>query len=116
GAKRAFLFSDDLDGARRLLERSGFAGEVVTVDRPTLPSLAIMSRFRHFAIGPSTFHWWGAWLSSVPGKRVIAPSEGPFRPGSPRPSRDFWPTEWETQPGLARWDVYALRRIASALR
>jgi hypothetical protein len=116
GARRAFVFSDDIEGARRLLMRSGFGGEVVMVDRPALQSLAIMSRFRQFAIGPSTFHWWGAWLSRVPGKRVIAPSEGPFRPGSPHRALQFWPADWETLPGLARWDRYWLRRIAGAVR
>ena len=37
--------------------------------------LFFMSKFKYFILSNSTFSWWGAWLSQVSGKIVLAPAE-----------------------------------------
>lgn len=44
-------------------------------DGDDIKELCLMSKFRYFIIGNSTFSWWGAWLSQVEGKVVLAPAE-----------------------------------------
>ena len=29
---------------------------------------------KHFIVGPTSFHWWGAWLNNNPDKICIRPS------------------------------------------
>ena len=35
----------------------------------------LFSLCKNFIVGPSTFHWWGAWLNNNEEKVVIAPTE-----------------------------------------
>jgi hypothetical protein len=74
---RYFVFSDDiswcesnlsfLDSATFVpLSLSGFKSS---------QHLRLMSECRHFIISNSTFSWWGAWLSTHPGKRVLYPAK-----------------------------------------
>ena len=44
---------------------------------------------KHFIVGPSTFHWWGAWLNKTPNKICIRPSKL-----NPSNNENFWPKNW----------------------
>ena len=44
---------------------------------------------KHFIVGPSTFHWWGAWLNKSPNKICIRPSNM-----NPTNNENFWPKDW----------------------
>ncbi len=55
--------------------------------------LAVMSRCEQFIISPSTFSWWGAWLSTHPAKAVITPRPW-FGPNSEFDARDIVPDRW----------------------
>lgn len=39
-------------------------------------NLWLMSQFSHFILANSTYHWWGAWLSSRSSKTIISPQLG----------------------------------------
>ena len=43
----------------------------------------------NFIVGPTSFHWWGAWLNNNPNKICL-------RPKNLNPSKnvDFWPKDW----------------------
>ena len=45
---------------------------------------------KHFIVGPSSFHWWGAWLNQTPGKICVRPSDNL----NPSNNKDFWPESW----------------------
>ncbi len=47
----------------------------VVKDSNEVKELFLMSQFRNFIIGNSTFSWWGAWLSDYSDKKVVAPAE-----------------------------------------
>ena len=44
---------------------------------------------KHFIVGPSSFHWWGAWLNNNPNKICIRPSKI-----NPSNNKNFWPDDW----------------------
>ena len=44
---------------------------------------------KHFIVGPSSFHWWGAWLNKNPNKICIRPSDM-----NPSNNEGFWPKDW----------------------
>jgi hypothetical protein len=56
-------------------------------DAPT--DLHLLAHCTSFFLGYSSFHWWGAWLSTAEGKTV----HYLHRPG--RPCRDYVPAEWK---------------------
>lgn len=85
---RWFCFTDAperLDGFMALPKNA----TVINVPAPT-DALWLMRQGRNFVLSNSTFAWWGAWLSGVPGSRILAP-----------PVYDFWdnldiyPTDWQ---------------------
>jgi hypothetical protein len=69
-----FVFSDDPDWAGAHV-RVPCPMTVVRHNGPDhdYEDLRLISRCRHHVTANSTFSWWGAWLGTHPGKRVIAP-------------------------------------------
>lgn len=50
----------------------------------------LLTQCKYFIVGPSTFHWWGAWLSPHEGKICVRPKDI-----NPSNNIDFWPENWE---------------------
>ena len=49
----------------------------------------LFSLCKNFIVGPSTFHWWGAWLNENQNKLCIRPKDI-----NPSNNKDFWPKDW----------------------
>jgi hypothetical protein len=49
----------------------------------------LFSLCKNFIVGPSTFHWWGAWLNQNQNKLCIRPKDI-----NPSNNKDFWPQDW----------------------
>lgn len=56
-------------------------------------SLFLLSSCRHFIVIPSTFNWWGAWLSNNIDKVIIRPDDINFSLFQVN-NIDFWPAHW----------------------
>ena len=57
--------------------------------KKTLNDFFLMTQCKNFIIGPTTFNWWGAWLSSKKNKICLYPKDL-----NPSNNIDFWPTNW----------------------
>jgi hypothetical protein len=64
-------------------------------DERSYEDLWLMTRCRHFVLANSSFSWWGAWLSTRAGKRVIYPQ--PVSWTWVR-NADMMPEAWEGRP------------------
>ncbi len=54
-----------------------------------LTDFFLLTQCKNFIIGPSTFSWWGAWLSKNSDKICVRPSNI-----NPSNNLDFWPDSW----------------------
>ena len=52
--------------------------------------LCKMSLCDHFIIAPSSYSWWGAWLSSNKNKKIVRP----VQPFPPKQTHNYYPIEW----------------------
>ena len=49
----------------------------------------LLKQCKNFIVGPTSFHWWGAWLSKYEDKICIYPKNI-----NPSNNIDFWPNSW----------------------
>lgn len=74
---RVYVFSDDIDWCRIHLR----LGDSVTWVDPRLlggcsaQHLHVMTGASAIVVANSSFSWWAAWLSGLPGERIIAPKQ-----------------------------------------
>jgi hypothetical protein len=67
---KVLIFSDSPDWCRN----NSFLGQFEVIAEPSAAiSLVLMSQCDDFVISPSTFSWWGAWLSTTQDKIIVAP-------------------------------------------
>jgi len=54
-----------------------------------LVDLYLLTKCKYFIVAPSTFSWWGAWLSKRKGKICVRPKNL-----NVSNNKDFWPENW----------------------
>ena len=89
-----FIFSDDINWCREHLPLESHRVKFVTSCSAAWQDMALMSRCRHHIIANSSFSWWGAWLSTNPGKVVIAPKQWFAQPELNNKAASIIPADW----------------------
>ena len=87
------VFSDDLPWCK-----SSFGEETDDLvysqyedaEIPHIYDLCKMSLCDNFIIAPSSYSWWGAWLSTNENKKVVRP----LQPFPPKQTYNYYPEEW----------------------
>ena len=51
----------------------------------------LMRQCKYFIVGPTTFHWWAAWLCDSEKKIIICPKDPDLNLSS---NLNFWPESW----------------------
>lgn len=91
---RLFVFSDDKEWTK---ENFKVGKDTVYIDNPgddgDIDDLHLMSLCKHHVIANSSFSWWGAWLSSLDNKLVIAPKNW-FKNKPEMNTKDLIPDNW----------------------
>lgn len=90
--------SDDIPWCREFFPRAFPDRNFLIADGDPWHDLILPSLCRHNIISNSSFSWWGAWLNTHPGRRVLAPSRWfgfGYRINS---TKDLFPPEFEVIP------------------
>lgn len=76
GERSLVLFSDDPEAAQLLLREASSDMEIKIHHQvgSDLAELLNLSMFSRIVCANSTFSWWAAWLSGLPGHQIVAPS------------------------------------------
>lgn len=83
-----FIWSNDFSGLNNFFDSKEF----ILIDNKINKSINDFNLFKyskHFIVGPTPFHWWGAWLNQYNNKICIRPSNI-----NPSTNIDFWPQNW----------------------
>ena len=94
-----FLWSNNLDNIDMSLFNNDIQkiihepNSIKNLDRRVL-DLFLISKCNHHIVVPSSFNWWGAWLSQKDHKLVCRPSNNFFSYFKVN-NLDFWPSSWK---------------------
>ena len=83
-----YIWSDDFNNLREYFPENKYTF-VINNENKILNDFFLMQNCKYFIVGPTTFHWWGAWLSNFENKICIRPKNL-----NPSNNTDFWPTTW----------------------
>ena len=83
-----FLWSNDFDGLNYYFNPADFT-YIKFEKNKSLNDFNLFRYSKHFIVGPTPFHWWGAWLNENKNKICIRPSNI-----NPSNNSDFWPKKW----------------------
>ena len=86
-----FIFSDNFDNLHKIFDKSNFTFVNSFNKNKSAEDFYLMQRCKHFIVGPTSFHWWAAWLSTYENKIIICPKDKILNTSS---NMDFWPESW----------------------
>jgi len=83
-----FIWTNDHNDISTLLNRLKIKNYTL-INNDVINDFNLFRYCKHFIVGPSSFHWWGAWLNENPDKLIIRPSNL-----NPSNNENFWPKDW----------------------
>ena len=83
-----FIWSNNHDNIVPLLNKIN-AKNYTLINNDVINDFNLFRYCKHFIVGPSSFHWWGAWLNENPDKICMRPSNI-----NPSNNENFWPNDW----------------------
>ena len=87
-----FLWSNDQKNLQSYFSNYDFT--IVSTDNVG-SDLFLMTQAKHHIVIPSSYNWWGAWLSDNKKGLILRPSENNFTNFTLN-NQDFWPDSWTT--------------------
>ncbi len=82
-----YIWSNDFSNLEKYFNKNKF---IYVSGNDAINDFNLFSYAKHFIVGGSTFHWWGAYLNENPGKICVCPSNI-----NPSGNSNFYPTHWK---------------------
>ena len=82
------LWSNDFTDLEKYFPKNEFL-HVINANNKILNDFYLLTQCKYFIVGPSTFSWWGAWLSNKEDKICVRPKNI-----NPSNNINFWPESW----------------------
>ncbi len=83
-----FIWTNDYENFEQLSNKL-IIKKYYLINENVINDFDLFQYAKHFIVGPSSFHWWGAWLNKNPNKICIRPSNL-----NPSNNENFWPKDW----------------------
>ena len=83
-----FIWTNDYEDFGKLSNRL-IVKKYHLINENVINDFDLFQYAKHFIVGPSSFHWWGAWLNKNLDKICIRPSNL-----NPSNNKNFWPKDW----------------------
>ena len=84
-----FLFSDNFTNLDKLFPADKFFFIKEHVKDKVVEDFLLMCKCKHYAVAPTSYHWWAAWLNQRKNKICLRPKYI-----NPSNNLDFWPESW----------------------
>jgi len=82
------VWSNDFNGLRQYFNKDKFIF-VNNSNNKIISDFFLLTKCKYFIVGPTSFHWWGAWLSEFKNKICVRPKNI-----NQSNNKDFWPKQW----------------------
>jgi len=87
-----FLFSDNFDNLdKQFLNIENLYYVKNFISNKILEDFFLMYSCKNYAVAPTSFHWWAAWLNNNKDKICIRPKDLSLNPSN---NSNFWPDNW----------------------
>ena len=83
-----FVWSNDFSNLREYLPADKYTFVDIKQNK-SLSDFYLLSNCKNFIVGPTSFHWWPAWLNSKNDSIIIRPKDINISNNA-----DFWPNDW----------------------
>ena len=83
-----FIWSNDHTNIQNIINNVN-ATYPTLINNDALNDFNLFKYCKHFIVGPSSYHWWGAWLNENPDKICVRPKNI-----NPSNNVNFWPKDW----------------------
>ena len=84
-----FIWSNDFTGLDEYFDENEFTF-IKNNTNKSINDFNLFKYAKHFIVGPTSFHWWGAWLNQNRNKICVRPPDNL----NPSNNKNFWPESW----------------------
>jgi len=84
-----FIWSNDFAGLNEYFDENEFTF-IKNNTNKSINDFNLFKYAKHFIVGPTSFHWWGAWLNQNRNKICVRPPDNLNTSNN----KNFWPESW----------------------
>ena len=84
-----FIWSNDFTNFEEISNKLNVDDFELVKDNDPINDFYLFKFAKHFIVGPSSYHWWGAWLNESKNKYCLRASDI-----NPSNNSKFWPDNW----------------------
>ena len=84
-----FIWSNDFENFDHIIKKINIKNYEFVKNNDPINDFYLFKYAKHFIVGPSSFHWWGAWLNENDNKICLRPLNL-----NPSNNENFWPKNW----------------------
>ena len=84
-----FIWSNDFTDFDSITNKLNIKNFELIKNNDPINDFYLFKFAKHFIVGPSSYHWWGAWLNENKNKICLRPENL-----NPSNNKNFWPDNW----------------------